>query len=77
MTETYTSETEALTKLADALQMKASSDLEEMKSMILLQATAVENFLRTVSVEAKYIISDIQSCIHEQRQIVAFSAQQD
>lgn len=43
MTETYTSATEALTKLADALQNKASSDLEEMKSMILLQATAVEN----------------------------------
>lgn len=43
MTETYTSATEALTKLADAMQIKASSDLQEIKSMILLQATAVEN----------------------------------
>lgn len=43
MTETYTSATEALRKLADALQMKASSDLEQMKSMILSQATEVKN----------------------------------
>ena len=43
MTETYTSGVAALKELADTLQIKASSDLEQMKSTVLLQVTAVEN----------------------------------
>ena len=46
MTETYTSGTEALREFADALQMKASSDMQQMNSMILSQATEVKNVLR-------------------------------
>ena len=46
MTETYTSGTEALREFADALQMKASSDMQQMNSMILSEATEVTNVLR-------------------------------
>ncbi|KAL3531852.1 hypothetical protein ACH5RR_005373 [Cinchona calisaya] len=76
MTETYASATEALRKLAEALQMKASSDMEQMKSMILSQATEVKNFLGAASLEAKDIISDIQRSLNEQRQLLALSVQQ-
>ena len=43
MTETYTSGVATLKDLANALQRKASSDLEQINSTISLQATAVEN----------------------------------
>uniref|UniRef100_A0A5B7BVW2 Kinesin motor domain-containing protein n=1 Tax=Davidia involucrata TaxID=16924 RepID=A0A5B7BVW2_DAVIN len=76
MTEIYTSGMEALKKLADSLQMKASSDLEQIKSTISCQTNAVENFLKTAISEAKDIICDIQSSFNEQRQLLAFSAQQ-
>lgn len=76
MTETYTSGTEALREFADALQMKASSDMQQMNSMILSQATEVKNFLGTAILEAKDIILDIQRSVDEQRQLVAFSVQQ-
>ncbi|KAI3474460.1 hypothetical protein Pfo_029321 [Paulownia fortunei] len=74
--ETYTSGTLNLKKLTDALQMKASSDLEEMTSMVSVQATAVENFFKIASLEAKEVISDIQNSLNEQQKLLAFSAQQ-
>jgi kinesin family protein 11 len=43
MTENYTSGVATLKDLANALQRKASSDLEQINSTISLQATAVEN----------------------------------
>lgn len=43
MTETYTSGVASLKDLANALQRKASSDLEQINSTISLQAMAVEN----------------------------------
>lgn len=76
MTETYTSGTEALREFADALQMKASSDMQQTKSMILSQATEVKNLLGTAILEAKDIILDIQRSVDERRQLVAFSVQQ-
>lgn len=41
--ETYTSGSMNLKKLMDALKMKASSDLEQITSMMSVQTTAVEN----------------------------------
>ncbi|CAK9155209.1 unnamed protein product [Ilex paraguariensis] len=76
MTETYTSGVAALKELADTLQKKASSDLEQMKSTVLIQITAVENFLKTAVLEAKDVNCDIQSSLNEQRQLMAFFAQQ-
>ncbi|KAA8518861.1 hypothetical protein F0562_016365 [Nyssa sinensis] len=76
MTEIYTSGMEALKKLADSLQTKASSNLEQIKSTISCQTNAVENFLKTAVLEAKDVICDIQNSLKEQRQLLAFSAQQ-
>lgn len=76
LTKTYDSGILALKKLSDTLQTKASSDLRQMKSMISSQATTVENFLKTASLEAKDFISDIQNSLAEQRQLLVFSAQQ-
>ncbi|CAA3002993.1 kinesin KIN-5B [Olea europaea subsp. europaea] len=75
LTKTYDSGILALNKLSDILQLKASSDLRQMKSMISSQATTVENFLKTASLEAKDFISDIQNSLAEQRQLLGFSAQ--
>ncbi|PIN15062.1 Kinesin-like protein [Handroanthus impetiginosus] len=76
LSETYTSGSMTLKKLTEALQTKASSDLEQMASMISAQAIAVENFFETASVEAKEVISDMQNSLNEQRKLLAFSAQQ-
>ncbi|KAL2509461.1 ATP binding microtubule motor family protein [Forsythia ovata] len=76
LTETYDSGILALKKLTDTLQMKASSDLRQLKSVISSQATTVENFLKTASLEAKDFICDIQNSLDEQRQLLGFSAQQ-
>jgi len=43
MTETYASGVATLKDLANALQRKASSDLEQINSTISLQAMTVEN----------------------------------
>ncbi|XP_059462978.1 kinesin-like protein KIN-5B [Corylus avellana] len=76
MTETYTSGVATLKDLANALQRKASSDLEQINSTISLQATAVENFLVTAVLEAKEVICDIQNSLDEQKQLLAFFTRQ-
>ncbi|KAL0347275.1 UNVERIFIED_CONTAM: Kinesin-like protein KIN-5B [Sesamum calycinum] len=76
LSETYTSGTLNLKKLADALHMKANSDLEEMASMMSAQATEVENFFKTASMEAKEVISDIRNSLNEQKKMLALSAKQ-
>lgn len=43
MTEAYTLGVTTLKELADTLQMKASSDIEQMKSTVSSQVAAVEN----------------------------------
>lgn len=63
-------------ELAKTMQTKASSNLEEMKSTISFQTASVENFLRTAVSEAKDVNCDIQNSLNEQRQLLAFSAQQ-
>ncbi|KAF5953795.1 hypothetical protein HYC85_006651 [Camellia sinensis] len=56
--------------------MKATLDLEQIKSTMSCQISALENFLKTVVSEAKYVVCDIQNTLNEQKQILALSAQQ-
>ncbi|KAI8005432.1 Kinesin-like protein KIN-5B [Camellia lanceoleosa] len=55
--------------------MKAFLDLEQIKSTMSCQISALENFLKTVVSEAKDVVWDIQNTLNEQKQILAFSAQ--
>lgn len=76
MSDTYTSGAVALNDLAHTLQKKASSDLEQLKSIISSQTMTVENFLFTAVSEAKEVIYDIQNSLNEQKQLLYLSAQQ-
>ncbi|KAK7345653.1 hypothetical protein VNO77_16261 [Canavalia gladiata] len=76
MTGIYTSGVETLKELANTLHMKASSDMEQMQSKVSLQTSAVENFLDTAAIEAKDVICNIQNSLDEQKQLLAFSLQQ-
>ncbi|KAL6574761.1 hypothetical protein OROMI_012046 [Orobanche minor] len=74
--ETCASGSLNIQKLTDALNMEACSNVEQMTSMISVQATAVENFFLNASLEAKEVVADIQKSLNEQRKMLAFSAQQ-
>ncbi|KAL6966124.1 hypothetical protein U1Q18_042583 [Sarracenia purpurea var. burkii] len=76
MTDIYTSGVTTLKEFADSLQIKASSDLQQMKSMMSFQISALENFLETVVSEAKDVICETQNILNEQKQLLSFSAQQ-
>ncbi|KAL1330140.1 kinesin-like protein KIN-5B [Arachis ipaensis] len=76
MTEIYTSGVETLKGLANTLHMKASSDMEQMQSQVSSQALAVEEFLGTAVHEANDVICNIQNSLAEQKQLLAFSIQQ-
>ncbi|KAG7964695.1 hypothetical protein I3843_09G183900 [Carya illinoinensis] len=70
MTETYTSGAATLKELANTLQRKAASDMEQINSTISKQ------LLITLVLEAKEVIGDIQNSLDEQKQLLAFSSQQ-
>ncbi|XP_075103400.1 kinesin-like protein KIN-5B isoform X2 [Nicotiana tabacum] len=76
MTQTHTSGMASLKELVDVLQLEASTDLDQIKSKISSQATAVEKFLRAASLEAKDFVCDIKNSLDEQREILDFSAKQ-
>ncbi|GMP50696.1 hypothetical protein CsSME_00017210 [Camellia sinensis var. sinensis] len=76
LTEINTLGVTTLKELADSLQVKATLDLEQIKSTMSCQISALENFLKTVVSEAKYVVCDIQNTLNEQKQILALSAQQ-
>ncbi|KAL6142066.1 hypothetical protein ACLB2K_060349 [Fragaria x ananassa] len=76
ISETYSSGVSALKELANMLQMKASSDLEQINSKTLSQTEVVEKFLGTAVTEANEVIQDIQQSLVEQKQLLAFSTQQ-
>ncbi|XP_047956278.1 kinesin-like protein KIN-5B [Salvia hispanica] len=63
-------------KVTYALKTKASSDLEELTSVMPAQTIVVENFFQTATLESKEVLSDIQKSLTEQRRMLAFSAQQ-
>ncbi|XP_031102358.1 kinesin-like protein KIN-5B [Ipomoea triloba] len=76
MMEMHASGIAELKVIVDTLQQRSSSDLEQMKSNISSQATTLEDFILIASMEAKDVISDMQNFLNDQRQILAFSAQQ-
>ncbi|KAM5560023.1 kinesin-like protein KIN-5B [Rosa sericea] len=76
ISETYSSGVSALKELANMLQMKASSDLEQLNSKTLSQTVAVEKFLGSAVTEANEVIQDIQQSLVEHKQLLAFSTQQ-
>ncbi|CAJ2627591.1 unnamed protein product [Trifolium pratense] len=76
MRETYTSGVGILKELENTLHLKASSDMEQIQNRVSSQALAVENFLATAVLEANDVIDSIHNSLDEQKQLVAFSIQQ-
>ncbi|KAJ4972271.1 hypothetical protein NE237_005370 [Protea cynaroides] len=72
--DTYTSGVGLMKELANTLQNKASSNLEQIKSTISAHTMAVEKFLLTAVLEAREVISEIQSSLDAQKQLLSFSA---
>ncbi|KAJ7977073.1 Kinesin-like protein [Quillaja saponaria] len=72
MSDIYTSGIVVLKGLADTLQIKASSDMDQINSKVLLQASDVENFLATAVLEAKEVICNIHNSLDEQKQLLDF-----
>uniref|UniRef100_A0A803P806 Kinesin-like protein n=1 Tax=Cannabis sativa TaxID=3483 RepID=A0A803P806_CANSA len=76
MAETYCSGVASLKELVDMLQRKASSDLNQINDVVASQATAVENFLATMVMDAEQVLNDMQKSLSEQQQILEFSTKQ-
>ncbi|KAK7279432.1 hypothetical protein RJT34_24485 [Clitoria ternatea] len=76
MTGIYTSGVGTLKELANTLHMKASSDMEQIQSKVSSQTMAVEKFLASAVLEAKEVLCNIQNSLDEQKQLLAFSLQQ-
>lgn len=76
MTETHASGVVALNELANTMQNKASSDLQQINTIISSQMRTVEQFLATMLYEAKEVIEEIHSSLADQTQLLALSTQQ-
>ncbi|KAB1224008.1 hypothetical protein CJ030_MR2G007944 [Morella rubra] len=74
MTNTYTLGVETLKELANTLQRKASSDLQQINSTISLQAMTVENLLATLVSEGREVNYNIQNSLEEQKQLLGSTA---
>ncbi|XP_020087658.1 kinesin-like protein KIN-5B [Ananas comosus] len=74
--EIYTSGVQRMNEFANSLQRKSFSDLEEMKLMFSSHALALGNFLVTAVSEAEQVLNDLQRSLSEQKELLAFSAQQ-
>ncbi|KAJ6742130.1 KINESIN-LIKE PROTEIN KIN-5B [Salix viminalis] len=76
MSETYASGVAALKDLAHTAQDKASSDLQQINTIISSQMRTVEQFLATMLSEAKEVIEEIHSSLADQSQLLALSTRQ-
>ncbi|KAJ6331692.1 hypothetical protein OIU76_010140 [Salix suchowensis] len=76
MSETYASGVAALKDLANTAQDKASSDLQQINTIISSQMRIVEQFLATMLSEAKEVIEEIHSSLADQSQLLALSTRQ-
>ncbi|KAM0948242.1 putative plus-end-directed kinesin ATPase [Dioscorea sansibarensis] len=72
--DVYASGVQGMRKLANVLHKKSLSDLEQMKLSISAQMISVENFLITAVSEAEQVLSDVQTSLEEQKELLAFSA---
>ncbi|KAK1392615.1 kinesin-like protein KIN-5B [Heracleum sosnowskyi] len=77
MTNICTSGVAILKELAETMQMKSYSNLEQMTCTISVQAASVEKFLSTAVLEAKDVNSEILNSLSEQRLLLANSAQKE
>lgn len=76
MRKTFNLGVRNLKELANTMQMKASTDLKQINSTISSKTMAVEKFFEAAVLEAKEVICQIQSSLSDQKQMLAFSAQQ-
>ncbi|KAJ6381294.1 hypothetical protein OIU77_030049 [Salix suchowensis] len=76
MSETYASGVAALKDLANTAQDKASSDLQQINTIISSQMRIVEQFLATMLSEAKEVIEEIHSSLADQSHLLALSTRQ-
>lgn len=76
MTDRYTSGVETLKELAKTAENKASSDLGQINSIISSQVKTVEQFLDTAVLEAREVIGEIKDSLNSQKELLAFTAQQ-
>ncbi|KAB5552036.1 hypothetical protein DKX38_009347 [Salix brachista] len=76
MSETYASGVAALKELANTAQNKASTDLQQINTIISSQMRTVEQFLATMLSEAKEVIEEIHSSLADQTQLLAHSTRQ-
>ncbi|KAJ6407911.1 hypothetical protein OIU84_011257 [Salix udensis] len=76
MSETCASGVAALKDLANTAQDKASSDLQQINTIISSQMRTVEQFLATMLSEAKEVIEEIHSSLADQSQLLALSTRQ-
>ncbi|KAJ8899958.1 hypothetical protein K2173_019663 [Erythroxylum novogranatense] len=74
--ETYNSGVASLKELARSMQMKASSDLDQINAKVASQVQAIEHFLGTMVCEANGVIEDIQKSLTEQKELLAFATLQ-
>ncbi|XP_039135876.1 kinesin-like protein KIN-5B [Dioscorea cayenensis subsp. rotundata] len=72
--DVYASGVQGMRKLANVLHKKSLSDLEQMKLSISAQMISVENFLITAVSEAEQVLSDVQTSLEEQKELLAVSA---
>lgn len=77
MTDVCTSGVAILKELAEAMQMKSYSSLEQMTCTISVQAASAEKFLSTAVLEANDVNSEILNSLSEQRLLLANSAQKE
>ncbi|MQM09363.1 hypothetical protein Taro_042233 [Colocasia esculenta] len=76
MKDTYSSGIAVMRELASALDEKASSNQEKLKSLLTSGTMTVENFLITSASEAEEVLHEIQRSLVEQKQLLSFSTQQ-
>ncbi|XP_065854171.1 kinesin-like protein KIN-5B [Euphorbia lathyris] len=75
ISETCTSGVAAFKEVANTMQHKASSDLENIYATTSSQTMNIEHFLDAAVLEAKEVIEQLQNMLNEQKQLLALSAQ--
>lgn len=76
MTTTHSLGLSALTDYANKLQMKAAFDLNQINCKISTETKGIQEYIVKLVLEAKETIKDIHHALAEQKEILAFSAQQ-
>lgn len=73
MKETYSSGVSALKDLANLMQKKTSTGLEQINSVTTSQIAVVEEFLGNAVSEAKEVLGEMQNSLNVQKELLVFS----